>query len=278
MSFFEELKRRNVIRVAIAYSVGAWFVLQLSDVVLENINAPDWVMQAVMLALAIGLPVVVLLAWAFEMTPEGIKKEKDVDRSQSITAVTGRKLDRMIIGILTVTVGYLLIDKLVLQDTTPAPQETTQSEPEEAVSIEDTGPSVDRRDPGACLECDRRLRLSGHPVRARVLHGELRAGDARVLLRHSFLGDRRLGHCGLVRVCGLHRSALAQVLVGMGLRHLHRRDGGEQHPQLSPVQRARDHGCGWVCLLDLHLDHRLRAVLLRPSDVQEGCSELNPLQ
>ena len=142
MSFFEELKRRNVIRVAIAYGVGAWFILQLADVVLENINAPDWVMQAVMMALAIGLPVVVLLAWAFEMTPEGIKKEKDVDRSQSITAVTGRKLDRMIIGILTVTVGYLLIDKLILQDTAPAPQETTQSEPAEAASTEDSGPSV----------------------------------------------------------------------------------------------------------------------------------------
>lgn len=142
MSFFEELKRRNVIRVAIAYGVGAWFALQLADVVLENINAPDWVMQAVMLALAIGFPVVVLLAWAFEMTPEGIKKEKDVDRSKSITAVTGRKLDRMIIGILTVTVGYLLIDKIVLQDTAPAPQETTQSEPAKAVSVEETGPSV----------------------------------------------------------------------------------------------------------------------------------------
>jgi TolB-like protein len=142
MSFFEELKRRNVIRVAIAYGVGAWFALQLADVVLENINAPDWVMQAVMMVLAIGLPVVVLLAWAFEMTPEGIKKEKDVDRSQSITSVTGRKLDRMIIGILTVTVGYLLIDKLVLQDTTPALQETTQSQTQEAVSVEEAGPSV----------------------------------------------------------------------------------------------------------------------------------------
>ena len=110
MSFFEELKRRNVIRVAIAYGVGAWFALQLADVVLENINAPDWVMQAVMMVLAIGLPVVVLLAWAFEMTPEGIKKEKDVDRSQSITAVTGRKLDRMIIGIMAVVIAFLVLE------------------------------------------------------------------------------------------------------------------------------------------------------------------------
>ncbi len=142
MSLFEELKRRNVIRVAIAYGVAAWFILQLSDVVLENISAPDWVMQTIMLVLVIGFPVVILFAWAFEMTPEGIKKEKDVDRSQSITSVTGRKLDRMIIGILTVTVAYLLIDKLVLQDSTPAPAQTAQSEPVETEAPADSGPSV----------------------------------------------------------------------------------------------------------------------------------------
>lgn len=142
MSFFEELKRRNVIRVAIAYGVAAWFVLQLSDVVLENIGAPEWVMQTIMLVLAAGFPLAIIFAWAFEMTPEGIKKEKDVDRSQSITSVTGRKLDRMIIGILTVTVAYLLLDKLVLQDSQPAPKETAQSAPVEIETPADSGPSV----------------------------------------------------------------------------------------------------------------------------------------
>jgi TolB-like protein/Flp pilus assembly protein TadD len=142
MSFFEELKRRNVIRVAIAYGVASWFILQLSDVVLENIGAPEWVMQTVMLVLAIGFPLVVIFAWAFEMTPEGIKKEKDVDRSQSITSMTGRKLDRMIIGILTVTVAYLLIDKLVLKDSTPAPAQTVQAVPAETRTPAESGPSV----------------------------------------------------------------------------------------------------------------------------------------
>ena len=142
MSFLEELKRRNVIRVAIAYGVAAWFVLQLADVVLENIGAPEWVMQTIMLVLAAGLPLVIIFAWAFEMTPEGIKKEKDVDRSQSITNVTGRKLDRMIIGVLTVTVAYLLIDKLVLQDSQPAPTETAQSAPVDVEVPVDSGPSV----------------------------------------------------------------------------------------------------------------------------------------
>jgi hypothetical protein len=86
---FQELKRRNVFRVAIAYLAVAWLILQVADIVFENIGAPAWVMQAVMFTIAIGFPLAVLFAWAFEMTPEGIKKEKDVDRTQSITSQTG---------------------------------------------------------------------------------------------------------------------------------------------------------------------------------------------
>lgn len=124
MSFFNELKRRNVIRVAIAYSVAAWFLLQLADLVMEHIAAPGWVMQVVMLLLALGLPMAVIFAWAFEMTPEGIKREKDVDRSRSITTQTGRKLDRLIIVVLGVAVAYLLLDKFVLEKQALPPVQT----------------------------------------------------------------------------------------------------------------------------------------------------------
>jgi len=142
MSLFAELKRRNVIRVGIAYAVAAWFLLQISDLVLENITAPEWVMQVIMLMLGIGFPLVIIFAWAFEMTPEGIKKEKDVDRSQSITSTTGRKLDRMIIGVLTVVVAYLLIDKLVLEEPATAPAETAQIAPAQTEAAVESGPSV----------------------------------------------------------------------------------------------------------------------------------------
>ena len=144
MSFFEELKRRNVIRVGIAYGVSAWFILQLADVVLENIAAPEWLMQAIMLVLVIGFPIVMIFAWAFEMTPEGIKKEKDVDRTTSITPQTGRKLDRMIIAILVIVVGFLLVDKLVLQDRDIEVLESPQVVLEETIAtpVEDIGPSV----------------------------------------------------------------------------------------------------------------------------------------
>ena len=108
MSFFEELKRRNVFRVAIGYVITAWVLLQAVDLVLENVNAPDWVMQVFMLALAIGFPLAIFFAWAFEMTPEGVKREADVDRSQSIAPQTGRKLDRTIIVVLALAVVFLM--------------------------------------------------------------------------------------------------------------------------------------------------------------------------
>ncbi len=111
MSFFDELRRRNVIRVGIAYVVVAWLVLQFADVVLNNIEAPGWVFQAIMLVMAIGLPLALVFAWAFEMTPEGLKKEKDVDRSQSAVTQTGKKLNNTILVLMALAIAYLLFEK-----------------------------------------------------------------------------------------------------------------------------------------------------------------------
>ena len=115
MSLFQELKRRNVFRVGIAYLITAWLVLQVSDVVLGNIVAPDWVFKTILLICALGAPVVLIFAWAFEMTPEGLKREKDVDRSRSVTHVTGRKLDHTIIFVLVLALGYFAVDKFFLE-------------------------------------------------------------------------------------------------------------------------------------------------------------------
>ena len=122
MSFFDELKRRNVFRVAIGYVITAWLLLQVIDLVLENINAPDWVMQVFMLALAIGFPLALFFAWAFEMTPEGVKREADVDRSQSITNKTGRKMDRNIIIAMALALAYFAYDKFLASPPDSAPQ------------------------------------------------------------------------------------------------------------------------------------------------------------
>jgi len=108
MSLFEELKRRNVFRVGIAYVVTSWLVMQVLEIVLESFGSPAWVMKTVLVILAAGLPFALIFAWAFELTPEGLKKEKDVDRTQSITNQTGRKLDYAIIAILAVALAYFI--------------------------------------------------------------------------------------------------------------------------------------------------------------------------
>ncbi len=120
LSLFSELQRRNVFRVTVAYVVSAWLLAQVADLVLDNIAAPDWVMQSILLVLVLGLAPVVFFSWAYEVTPEGIKREAEVDRSQSITHVTGHKLDRTITFVLLLAVAYFAVDKFVLSPSQPA--------------------------------------------------------------------------------------------------------------------------------------------------------------
>jgi len=120
LSFFNELKRRNVVRVAIAYAVAAWVLLQIADLVLENIAAPPWVIQVMMLVILLGFIASVVIAWAYELTPQGVKRQADVDLDQSITAATGHKLDRIIIGFLALAVVYFVYDKSTTSPVEPA--------------------------------------------------------------------------------------------------------------------------------------------------------------
>ena len=115
-SLWAELKRRNVIRVAMGYAVVAWVLVEVASIVLPTFEAPGWVMNVFTFLVIAGLPLALVFAWAFEMTPDGLKREHEVDRSQSITQKTGRKLDYLIIGVLVVAVGWLLADKLLLTE------------------------------------------------------------------------------------------------------------------------------------------------------------------
>ncbi|MFT5139947.1 MAG: TolB-like protein/Flp pilus assembly protein TadD [Rhodothermales bacterium] len=133
MSFFEELKRRNVFRVGIAYGVAGWVILQIADLVLEAIEAPAWVLKALLLLAVLGFAIALVIAWAYEMTPDGIKKEADVDRSQSIAPDTGRKMDRIIIAFLVVAVAVLLYRQSGTDDNEPAP---ASAEVSQAVAVE----------------------------------------------------------------------------------------------------------------------------------------------
>jgi TolB-like protein/Tfp pilus assembly protein PilF len=104
-NFFVELKRRNVYKVAVAYAVVGWLVIQISSTVFPTFHAPEWVVRTLVVLVALGFPIALVLAWAFEITPEGIKRAEDVDLSKSITHRTGRKLDFLIIAILLLVIG-----------------------------------------------------------------------------------------------------------------------------------------------------------------------------
>jgi TolB-like protein/Tfp pilus assembly protein PilF len=112
-SFLRELKRRNVVRVALVYIIAAWITMQVVDVMFPALNLPQWMTSAVAALILVGFPFALIFAWAFEVTPEGLKREKDVDRSQSITGETGRKLNQLLIGGLVLAVVVLLADRFV---------------------------------------------------------------------------------------------------------------------------------------------------------------------
>jgi len=118
MSFVDELKRRNVLRVAIAYAIVAWLIAQITELAFDSFGTPDWAIKTVLFLLIIGFPLALLFAWAFELTPDGLKREKDVDRSESITPRTGRKLDYSIFAVLVLALAYFATDKFLL-DTPP---------------------------------------------------------------------------------------------------------------------------------------------------------------
>jgi len=144
---FEELKRRNVLRVAIAYLVATWLVLQVADIVLEIIAAPAWVAQVFLLLFALGLPFVLIFSWAYELTAEGLKREKDVDRSKSITSRTGRKLDMVTIGMLVAVLLFVGLERTYFSR--PASDTVTQSTQMDQNSIavlafEDLSPGRDQ--------------------------------------------------------------------------------------------------------------------------------------
>ena len=85
VGFFAELRRRNVVRVGIAYVVVAWLLLQVGEIVLDFLEVPSWAGKLLLVFLVLGLPIALILAWAFELTPEGLQREKDIDRSRTTT-------------------------------------------------------------------------------------------------------------------------------------------------------------------------------------------------
>src|SRR5689334_2174469 len=126
MSFFTELKRRNVIRMAGLYLVGAWLLTQVASTILPMFGAPDWLPRSIVILLAIGFIPALIFSWVFELTPEGLKRDEEVAPEESIAPQTARRMDRIIIVVLVLALGYFAFDKFVL---TPRREATPTSRP-----------------------------------------------------------------------------------------------------------------------------------------------------
>jgi len=126
--FFDELRRRNVFRMAIAYLAASWLLIQLAETLFPIFGLTDMLLRLVVILLAIGLPVVLIFTWVYELTPDGLKLDRNVERSSSRKPHTGQKLDRVIIVMLTLALGYFAIDKFLLDPARMAALEESVAE------------------------------------------------------------------------------------------------------------------------------------------------------
>jgi hypothetical protein len=126
--FFAELKRRNVFRVGIAYVVTAWLVIQVVETIFPAFGFGDAAVRTAVILLAVGFPLVLIFSWLFQLTPEGLKLDRDVDRSGPVLTHAGKRLDRAIIVVLALALGYFAIDKFLIDPARDAAREELISE------------------------------------------------------------------------------------------------------------------------------------------------------
>jgi TolB-like protein len=145
VNFIDELKRRNVIRVTVAYVIASWILLQVVDVLVPLLTLPAWVGRLVFLFVVIGMVPVLIFSWAYEMTPEGLRLESEIEPNEAVANHTARRLDRLTIALLVVVVGIVLVDRLIPESAdTPQVVEdiATPASGNLASSAQDERPSV----------------------------------------------------------------------------------------------------------------------------------------
>ena len=136
MSFYTELRRRNVFKVAIVYSAVAWLLLQVSDTLGPALHLPEWFVSAVVFLLILGFPVAIVFAWAFDLTPEGLRRETNADPAAPTAGKSDKQLNHVVVAVLVLALGYFVFDKVVIdseQDTvgTPTAGQVSPQQPAE---------------------------------------------------------------------------------------------------------------------------------------------------
>lgn len=112
MSFFAELKRRNVLRAGALYAAGAWLLAQVATQIFPLFHVAEWVLRWIVIASVVGFPFALLFSWFYEWTPQGLQRESEISPNESVTRKTGKRLDRWIIAILSLAVVLLLTNQL----------------------------------------------------------------------------------------------------------------------------------------------------------------------
>jgi TolB-like protein/Flp pilus assembly protein TadD len=189
MNLFAELRRRNVIRMTGLYLVGAWLITQVAGTVLPMFGAPDWLPRTIVVLLALGFIPAVIFSWVFELTPQGLKREGDVAPEQSITPQTGRRMDRMIIVVMALALGYFAFDKFVLAPRREAAlvAKNTESHPVSTPNESNTDPKSIAVLPFENLSRDPDNAFFTDGVQDEILTDLSRIADLKVISRTSVM-------------------------------------------------------------------------------------------
>jgi len=240
---FKELKRRNVVRVGVAYIVVGWVTVQIAEVLFDAFGTPDWVLKTVIVLIGIGFPFALIFAWAFELTPEGLMKTRDVDLSQSITHNTGRKLDFVIIAALAIALGYFIWER----------QAGDRAPPVETIAAEEPGPpevtTTARRSiavlPFVNMSSDQDQEWFADGLTEEILNSLAKTPDLLVAARTSSFGFKG------------STDPVPQIAAALGVDHVLEgsvRRGGEKLRITAQLIRASDGFHLWSETYDRSLD------------------------
>jgi TolB-like protein len=195
MSLFSELRRRNVFRMAALYVVGAWLIVQVAETVLPAFDVPGWVLRALILLLAIGFVPSLVLAWVFEMSSDGIRRDREAETSGTAVPRTAQRMDRVIIGVLLLALGYFVADRSMLHGPDPGTADRLRVEQATAGGSDAPGPAAPPKSIAvlafADLSADRNSEYFADGIAEEILNALAKVRDLKVAGRTSSFHFRR---------------------------------------------------------------------------------------